>query len=126
MADVVLFKNKQDNDDVWAEMEKDLRGQFTLSGIPQAIVSPILDRMRVMQANCLAVDLNSLMPSSLTVQLGVRLTEDEIDLVKKQIEAHLRDELYPLYVVKILCYGVAGEVGRMENELYQLRKQLGA
>ena len=126
MAEVLLFKSKEDNDDFWAGLEKDLRGEFVLSGIPQAIVSPILDRMRVMQQNCLAVDLGSVMPPSFGFQLSVRLTEEEWDLVKKQIEARLKDVLYPLFVAKILCYGIAGEVGRMENELYQLRGHVGA
>lgn len=124
MADIVLFKKKDDEPEFWANWEKELTDSFNLSGNPKAIIRPFLDRMRVLQDKCLTVDLSDL--PTLSVQLNVNLSEEEVELLKQQLQAHFRQKLYPLFLAKILYWGVAPEVGRIENEIYLLRCQVGA
>jgi len=53
MAEIVFFKSPQMKDDVFADIERELRGMFVLSGVPAEITSATMARLRRIFDLCL-------------------------------------------------------------------------
>jgi len=123
MGKICFFGNPQGPLDEWARLERELRGEYSLHGIPQEILSASVERMRKIWNRCMDCSDDDKLFSCPFTPIVPRSAE-ELSALKSQIETFLQQECYPRYIAHFLTAAMF-ELEQAEAELFRLRKELG-
>jgi len=121
MADLLMFKSDKSKDEVWEGLEHEFRGWFRLDGIPQDLLPGFLERAHAMFERAMALK----PATSFKLDPIVRLTPEEFEGLKRQVEQQFSEKVYPEFLGHIIV-AIIFEVLVMEAELFRLRNETGA